>query len=112
MYAKECCVGACLNCVTAFCLPLFCVGCMLAWSVCAAVTSLQVLMCAGTVHTPQVLQLSGVGPAAQLSELGIKPLVDLPGVGANLQVGGQETHADTHIQERHTGARLRAHRQG
>lgn len=38
----------------------------------------------GTVGTPKILQLSGVGPANVLTPLGITPIVDLP-VGYNLQ---------------------------
>lgn len=42
-------------------------------------------MAAGAPHSPQVLQLSGIGPKKVLSGLGIKTLVDLPGVGENFQ---------------------------
>ena len=45
----------------------------------------EVLLCAGTLHSPTLLQLSGIGPAAQLQPLGIKVLHDLPGVGENLR---------------------------
>ena len=45
----------------------------------------EVVMTAGAVHTPHLLQLSGVGSAAALNELGIPVIADLPGVGANLQ---------------------------
>ncbi len=45
----------------------------------------EVLLCAGTVQSPQLLMVSGVGPAAQLREMGIDVVADLPGVGANLQ---------------------------
>ncbi len=45
----------------------------------------EVILSAGTVQTPQILQLSGIGPAAQLQAGGIKPVLDLPGVGRNLQ---------------------------
>ena len=44
----------------------------------------EVLLCAGSVATPQLLQLSGIGPAALLKQHGIDVAVDAPGVGANL----------------------------
>lgn len=43
------------------------------------------ILCAGTVQTPQLLMLSGIGPAAHLKAVGVEPRVDLPGVGQNLQ---------------------------
>lgn len=39
----------------------------------------EVVMCAGAVHTPHLLQLSGVGPAAQLAEHGIPLVADMAG---------------------------------
>lgn len=45
----------------------------------------EVLLCGGAINSPQLLMLSGVGPAAHLREMGIEVLVDLPGVGENLQ---------------------------
>lgn len=42
------------------------------------------ILSAGTFRSPQLLQLSGVGAAAHLKEVGIKPLVDLPEVGRGL----------------------------
>lgn len=45
----------------------------------------EIVLCAGWMHTPQVLQRSGLGPKDLLDEAGIKQIVDLPGVGANLQ---------------------------
>jgi choline dehydrogenase len=44
----------------------------------------EVILASGALVTPQLLMLSGIGPAAQLKEHGIKCLVDLPGVGENL----------------------------
>lgn len=44
----------------------------------------HVVLCAGTFGSPAVLLRSGIGPAAELRALGIAPLLDLPGVGANL----------------------------
>ncbi|HEY9275460.1 GMC family oxidoreductase [Achromobacter sp.] len=40
--------------------------------------------CAATINTPQLLMLSGVGPAAHLREHGIQVIADVPGVGENL----------------------------
>lgn len=45
----------------------------------------EVLLCSGAIASPQVLQRSGVGPAALLRELDIPLVHDLPGVGQNLQ---------------------------
>ncbi|PJG57751.1 choline dehydrogenase [Aeromonas cavernicola] len=45
----------------------------------------EVLVCAGAIASPQLLQRSGVGPAALLKRVGIKLVHDLPGVGQNLQ---------------------------
>jgi len=45
----------------------------------------QVLLCGGAINSPQLLMLSGVGPADHLRERGITVAVDAPDVGANLQ---------------------------
>ena len=45
----------------------------------------EVLLCAGTIGSPQILQLSGVGPAELLERHGIETVHPLPGVGENLQ---------------------------
>ncbi len=45
----------------------------------------EVLLCAGAIASPPILQRSGVGPAALLRDLDIPLVHDLPGVGANLQ---------------------------
>tara|TARA_R110000751_G_scaffold8822_9_gene34130 strand:+ start:12202 stop:13830 length:1629 start_codon:yes stop_codon:yes gene_type:complete len=45
----------------------------------------EVILSAGTVNSPQILLLSGIGPADELSALGIDTVHDLPGVGKNLQ---------------------------
>jgi choline dehydrogenase len=45
----------------------------------------DVVVSAGAVGSPQVLMLSGIGPAAHLQSLGIPVFVDLPGVGQNLR---------------------------
>ncbi|MDP2410266.1 MAG: GMC family oxidoreductase N-terminal domain-containing protein [Pseudolabrys sp.] len=45
----------------------------------------EIILSAGAIGSPQLLMLSGVGPAAHLAEHGIALLLDKPGVGANLQ---------------------------
>ncbi|WP_426055187.1 GMC family oxidoreductase [Janthinobacterium sp. PSPC2-1] len=45
----------------------------------------ETLLTAGAIGSPQLLQLSGIGPAALLREHGITPVLDSPGVGGNLQ---------------------------
>jgi len=45
----------------------------------------ETLLAAGAIGSPQILQLSGVGPAGALHQHGIVPIVDAPGVGENLQ---------------------------
>ncbi|GAA5000575.1 hypothetical protein GCM10023317_32480 [Actinopolymorpha pittospori] len=47
--------------------------------------SAEVVLTAGSIGSPQVLMLSGIGPPSQLHELGIEVAADLPGVGSNLQ---------------------------
>lgn len=45
----------------------------------------EVILAAGAVHTPQLLQLSGIGPASVLSAAGVETVLNLDGVGQNLQ---------------------------
>lgn len=45
----------------------------------------EVILCAGSIGSPQILQLSGLGPAAALEAVGVSPVLDRPGVGGNLQ---------------------------
>ena len=45
----------------------------------------EIVLCGGTINSPQLLMLSGIGPADHLQALGITPVADLPGVGRNLQ---------------------------
>jgi choline dehydrogenase len=45
----------------------------------------EVILAAGSIGSPQILKLSGIGPAAELRELGIAVARDIPGIGANLQ---------------------------
>jgi choline dehydrogenase len=53
----------------------------------------EIISCGGAFNSPQLLQLSGVGEAEHLQSLGIDLVVDLPGVGANLQ-----DHLEVYIQ--------------
>jgi choline dehydrogenase-like flavoprotein len=50
-----------------------------------AFADMELILAAGAIHTPQILQQSGVGPASVLKAAGIDVKVDLPGVGNNLQ---------------------------
>ena len=45
----------------------------------------EVILAGGAINSPQLLQLSGVGPGELLREQGIAVVADLPGVGENLQ---------------------------
>jgi choline dehydrogenase len=45
----------------------------------------EIILCAGSIGSTQILQRSGIGPASTLAQAGVKPVVDAPGVGANLQ---------------------------
>ena len=45
----------------------------------------EVILCGGAINSPQILLCSGIGPAEQLRQLSIPVVVDLPGVGENLQ---------------------------
>jgi choline dehydrogenase len=45
----------------------------------------EVILCAGAIHTPRLLLLSGLGPQDDLVRLGIDTVLDLPGVGCNLR---------------------------
>ncbi len=54
----------------------------------------EVLLCGGTINSPQLLQLSGIGAADELRKLGIDVLMDHPGVGQNLQ-----DHLEVYVQQ-------------
>lgn len=45
----------------------------------------DIILCGGAINSPQLLMLSGIGPADHLRHHGIEPVLDLPGVGQNLQ---------------------------
>ncbi|KAH8673439.1 hypothetical protein BX600DRAFT_508704 [Xylariales sp. PMI_506] len=51
----------------------------------------EVIIAGGTYNTPQLLKLSGVGASAELESFGIPVVVDLPGVGTNMQDRYEET---------------------
>jgi len=53
----------------------------------------EVILCGGAINSPQLLQLSGIGNAAALKELGIPVVQHLPGVGENLQ-----DHLEVYVQ--------------
>jgi choline dehydrogenase len=57
------------------------------------VSSREVVMAGGAFNTPQLLLLSGVGPAAELESLGIPVIADVPGVGRHLQ-----DHLEVYVQ--------------
>ena len=50
-----------------------------------ATADAEVVLSGGSINSPQLLMLSGIGPAPHLRELGIDVVADLPGVGGNLQ---------------------------
>ena len=53
----------------------------------------EVIVAGGAINSPQILMLSGIGPADALRGLGIAPIADVPGVGENLQ-----DHVETYVQ--------------
>ena len=57
----------------------------------------EVILAAGSIGSPMLLQLSGIGPAAVLEAAGVTPVHDLPGVGENLQ-----DHLEVYFQYRCT----------
>ena len=56
-------------------------------------TAGEIILCGGSINSPQLLQLSGVGPAAVLEQAGVPVVHDLPGVGENLQ-----DHLEVYVQ--------------
>ena len=57
------------------------------------ISAREVILCGGAINTPQILQLSGIGNAKELSAMGIPVIADLPGVGENLQ-----DHLEVYVQ--------------
>jgi choline dehydrogenase len=57
------------------------------------VRSEEIILCGGAINSPQLLQLSGVGPAGLLGQFGIDVVADRPGVGENLQ-----DHLEVYVQ--------------
>ena len=55
----------------------------------------EIILCGGAINSPTLLQLSGVGNADELKSIGIDPVVNLPGVGENLQ-----DHLEVYVQFR------------
>jgi len=53
----------------------------------------EVILCGGAINSPQLLQLSGVGDAAELERVGVRVVHDLPDVGENLQ-----DHLEVYVQ--------------
>jgi choline dehydrogenase len=51
----------------------------------SAAADREVIVAAGVIGSPQLLMLSGIGPAGHLRDVGVDVVVDLPGVGENLQ---------------------------
>ena len=54
--------------------------------------SYDMLACAGALHSPKILMLSGIGPADHLKSVGVEVKHDLPGVGRNFQ-----DHIDVYV---------------
>jgi len=53
----------------------------------------EIILCGGSINSPQLLQLSGVGGAKLLEQVGVDVVADLPGVGENLQ-----DHLEVYVQ--------------
>jgi choline dehydrogenase len=53
----------------------------------------EIILCGGSINTPHLLQVSGIGPAAVLEQAGVPVAHDLPGVGENLQ-----DHLEVYVQ--------------
>lgn len=67
----------------------------------SATASREVIVAGGVYNSPQILKLSGVGPAEELNKFGIKVVSNLPGVGTNLQ-DHYESVVQVHVPENFT----------
>lgn len=80
----------------------------------------EIILAAGAINSPQLLMLSGIGPADHLREHGLTPLLDLPSVGAGLQdhldictlVNSTQNITYDHLNELATGWRYLRHHDG
>ncbi len=80
----------------------------------------EIILAAGAINSPQLLMLSGIGPADHLREHDLTPLLDLPGVGAGLQdhldictlVNSTQNITYDHLNELATGWRYLRHHDG
>ncbi|GGA11105.1 GMC family oxidoreductase [Dyella caseinilytica] len=80
----------------------------------------EVILAAGAINSPQLLMLSGIGPADHLREHSITPVMDLPGVGSGLQdhldictlVGCTQNITYDHLNELAAGWRYLRHHDG
>jgi choline dehydrogenase len=80
----------------------------------------EIIVAAGAINSPQILMLSGIGPADDLREQGVASMLDLPGVGAGLQdhldictlIGCTQDITYDHLNELAAGWRYLRHRDG
>jgi len=72
-----------------------------------AIARKGVVISCGTVNSARILMVSGIGPASHLQDVGITPLIDLPGVGANLQ-----DHVGSHLVNGVTSSTLNTQTRG
>jgi choline dehydrogenase len=70
----------------------------------------EVILCAGAINSPQLLMLSGIGPASQLRGAGIPVIADVPGVGENLQDHLYVQHLSTTADSRSVNRSMRGWR--
>jgi choline dehydrogenase len=85
-----------------------------------AIRANEVILAGGAINSPQLLMLSGIGPADHLRAQGLTPVVDLPGVGMNLQdhldictlVGCTQNITYDHLNELAAGWRYLRHHDG